>query len=180
MFKLIPSARAALIGTVGVLGLCATGALFPSFAQDAESNFCSQLLTAHPDGGGNLTAEVQALVAASPDVAGDIHGCACPAEGADVSVLPNAGQSQAIGKGLANAIKKINNPDLVDELKQMVAQSCSKDLKTAFLNNAGEETAAIDDGSGDGGAPVGGGPAAPVLTVGSSGGGTGGGTVSPN
>ena len=115
MFTFLPSAKVALLSAAGIVGFCAAGVLSPSYAQDAEGSFCSQLLTAHPQGGAGLAGEVQVLVAASPDLASDIHGCACPAEGADASALPNAGQSQALGKGLANAIKKIKNPDLVDE-----------------------------------------------------------------
>lgn len=189
MFKFLPSIRRVAIGATGALIYALT--VFPSglHAQGAENNFCAQLLTAHPAGGSGLRAEVQTLVAASPGVAKDIHSCACPAEGAEVSVLPNAGQGKAIGSGLANALKKIKNPDVADEIKGLIAQSCSEELKTAFLKGTEDQTAAIDEG-GDGAGDDGGATAAPgfgpigrrapTLAVNPGGNGTGGGAVSPN
>ena len=198
-------------GRALALGLIASGLLFISdcsisqtalaqeqaAAEPADDSFCSQLLTAHPQGGDALSAEVKALVQASPAIANDIHSCACPAANAQTTVLPNAAQSQAIGLGLAQAVKKLKkNPEAVDAINLMITNSCSKSLQTAYLSGVTDEATAAPGGNGNGqGGPGngnGGPPApftpgngngngnAPVLVVTPGGGGTGGGAVSRN
>ncbi len=177
--------RMVIVGASAAFFLCSPLSLVSSFAQDTDAEFCTSLLGEHPKGGAGLTAEVRNLVAAAPDVAESVLGCAGSA---------NKAQAKALGAGLAKVVAglKKTNPALADKIAALVAGSDNKALKTAYLNgDGGEAPAAIDGGAGaddavaDAGgaeAPVtfGGGPAAPVLTVGSSGGGTGGGTVSPN
>ncbi len=174
-------------GFVGAFFLVAAFALASTgvVAQQAQGGeaFCTALLSEHPEGGQGLVSEVKNLVAAAPDVAGDIIGCAAGASKA---------QSSAIGSGLSKAVAglKNTNPELADKIAALVAGSDNSQLVAGYSGGEAEEaTAAIDDGgagagdggSAPGGAPgFGGGPAAPVLTVGSSGSGTGGGTVSPN
>ncbi len=156
-------------------GVSPTGA----FAQqEGGAEFCSALLSGNPQGGEGLEAEVRNLVAAAPDVAEDIIGCAAQA---------NNAQAGAIGRGLSKAVAGLKevNPELADKIAALVAGSDNAQLLAGYAGGEGEEaTAAIaEDGeTGAGDAPDGftGGPAAPVLTVGSSGSGTGGGAVSPN
>ncbi len=177
----------------------------PAQGQSEASNFCQQLLSAHPNGGAALAAEVSALVVAAPDAASEIHGCACPAN--PVNAAANNAQAQAIGQGLSQAVLRINqsNPDAAQSISTTVAQSCSPNLKTAFLQGTGDQTAANRGGGGGqpgggqpgggqpgGGPPPGGGggggqpgggppPGPPPGPIGSGGGGgTGGGPVSPN
>lgn len=175
--------RAVLVSAFGAFFLLSGLSVTPSFSQNAASgnnDFCEALLKAHPKGGAGLEAEVKTLVAAAPDVAEDVLGCAGGA---------NKAQAKALGAGLAQFVADIkgSDPALADKIAALVAASDNKVLKTAFDGgDGGDQTAAIDDG-GDGGADNGGtvdvaesGPAAPTLVVGSSGGGTGGGAVSPN
>jgi hypothetical protein len=181
MMSFFSSRQIGLLGVFSAFFLLFAISITSLHAQDAD--FCAALLSEHPNGGAGLKTEVLNLVAAAPEVVEDVLKCAGSA---------NKAQAQALGAGLAEVVEglKETNPEQADRIAALVAGSESEVLKTAYAGGDSDEATAAIPGDGEGGgdaapagdapATFGGGPAAPTLIVGSSGGGTGGGTVSPN
>lgn len=183
-FSLLATLGAVTGLMIALAGPLASTAQAQAAQTQEDANFCAALLTAHPQGGEALTTEVKNLVAAAPDAAADIVGCTGQA---------NKAQTQAIGRGLAQVVASIKNtnPQLADQIAELVADSGNKVLQTAYQGGTGEPATAATPGTeGGAGTPPGAGTTpvtfaptsapVPILTVTPGGGGTGGGTISGN